>query len=358
MIQGYPLRLEIPAQGLFTDITDEHELQQFIEKETAFFSRMTVALSHTIVVGQTNYGNVNLSTEASRFFAEMEQQRAKGEFGILDRYIKLAESNRILVGQGIVGQTVSDLLNSDQEEAARWVVMIACPEWTGTSNPNKIISAFRAASLASPASRALGNVNSSEDALRYAVRAKEIIDESKTSLEQFIEEKSKLFDQLEQLYRSKLTLEEPALSWQNISVRKTRVWMTWLAAFAALVLLPIVAGIFYWAPLSDSVSKLTSTNGNGSFSFAGLAIVTVPALLYGWLLKNVSRIFIQNLNLADDAAHRRSLALTYLGLLQNDRHPASDQDRAIILNALFRPIPPQTADEGPPAGVVDLIRNK
>src|SRR5882757_5918605 len=69
-----------------------------------------------------------------------------------------------------------------------------------------------------------------------------------------------------------------------------------------------------------------------------------------------SFIFIQNLNLADDAAHRRSLALTYMGLLQNEKHPASDQDRAIILNALFRPIPPQTNDEGPPAGLIELIR--
>lgn len=59
-----------------------------------------------------------------------------------------------------------------------------------------------------------------------------------------------------------------------------------------------------------------------------------------------------NLNLADDAAHRKSLALTYMGLLQDEKHPASDQDRAIILNALFRPIPPQTNDEGPPAGLI------
>jgi hypothetical protein len=47
-----------------------------------------------------------------------------------------------------------------------------------------------------------------------------------------------------------------------------------------------------------------------------------------------------------------------MGLLQDEKHPASDQDHAIILNALFRPIPPQTADEGPPSGVIDLIRNK
>jgi hypothetical protein len=82
----------------------------------------------------------------------------------------------------------------------------------------------------------------------------------------------------------------------------------------------------------------------------------VPALFYAWLLKNISRVFIQNLNLADDADHRRSLALTYMGLLQDEKRPTTDQDRAIVLNALFRPIPPHTGDEGPPSGLIELIK--
>jgi len=147
------------------------------------------------------------------------------------------------------------------------------------------------------------------------------------------------------------------LTWEKITDRKTRVWSAWLLIFAALVAIPIVIAIWKWSIVSEAIAKLT-LGASGSFSVAGLATITVPALFYAWLLKNVSRVFIQNLNLADDAAHRRSLALTYMGLLQDEKHPASDQDRAIILNALFRPIPPQTADEGPPAGLVDLIRSK
>ena len=113
--------------------------------------------------------------------------------------------------------------------------------------------------------------------------------------------------------------------------------------------------MYNWDSVSIAVSKISGAS-NGGFSIAGLAVITVPALLYAWLLKNISRVFIQNLNLADDADHRRSLALTYMGLLQDEKRPATDQDRAIILNALFRPIPPQTADEGPPSGLMDLIK--
>ena len=99
-----------------------------------------------------------------------------------------------------------------------------------------------------------------------------------------------------------------------------------------------------------------TASSTGGFSISGLAVITVPALFYAWLLKNISRVFIQNLNLADDADHRRSLALTYMGLLQDEKRPTTDQDRAIVLNALFRPIPPHTGDEGPPAGLIELIK--
>lgn len=191
--------------------------------------------------------------------------------------------------------------------------------------------------------------------MRQAATALEVSEKAKKDLQEFIQEKTEVFDHLEALYRTKLTLDEPALTWKNIAERKTKVWGAWLVVFAGLVAAPLLLTILFWPNISKNVHELT-VGANGAFSIAGLATITVPALLYAWLLKNVSRIFIQNLNLADDAAHRQSLALTYMGLLQDEKHPASDQDRAIILNALFRPIPPQTADEGPPAGVIDLIR--
>jgi hypothetical protein len=93
-------------------------------------------------------------------------------------------------------------------------------------------------------------------------------------------------------------------------------------------------------------------------SLSGIAAVSVPALFYAWLLKNVSRVFIQNLNLADDAQHRQALALTYLGLAANPNLGVAEKDRVLILNAMFRPIPNQLAEDGPPAGLMELIRKK
>jgi hypothetical protein len=112
---------------------------------------------------------------------------------------------------------------------------------------------------------------------------------------------------------------------------------------------------------SDDGRSATSNgdgNPNGNMSLGGIAAITIPAIFYAWLLKNLSRLFIQSHNLADDAAHRRALAMTYLGLADNQHLSVSEQERALILNALFRPIPQHGVDEGPPSGLLDLIRSK
>jgi hypothetical protein len=173
----------------------------------------------------------------------------------------------------------------------------------------------------------------------------------------FITDKTALIDQLVELYRKKLVIEEPANSWQHVAASKRRAWRLWLLIFAGLVAGPIGAVVYFWAPFSSAVTHLT-TSATGTISLAGVAAISVPALLYAWLLKNVSRIFIQTLNLADDAAHRRALAVTYLGLVENPKIKLLEAERAIVLNALFRPVPPHSGDEGPPAGLIDLIRGK
>jgi hypothetical protein len=206
-----------------------------------------------------------------------------------------------------------------------------------------------------PANFAYEDLLESSRAAAQSTEAQKISELAAKKLNAFIEEKKELISDLDNLYRRQLTIQEPAVSWQNIAAKKTNVWRFWLTLFAFMVAAPIVAALFNWEALITVVTKMTGVS-NGGFSISGLAVITVPTLLYAWLLKNISRVFIQNLNLADDAEHRRSLALTYMGLLQDEKRPTTDQDRAIILNALFRPIPPHTGDEGPPSGLIDLIK--
>ncbi|WP_338688687.1 DUF6161 domain-containing protein [Bradyrhizobium sp. 26S5] len=269
-----------------------------------------------------------------------------------------ARARQVLIGASAVGRRVEQIKASSDAGAAI-LAAIYSAKWMHASHPagENIILVFRAVAFANPADFAFDDLLSASDATAKAIETGKKSDAAAQALNQFIDDKKALIGELEDLYRNKLTIEEPARSWQTIAANKTRIWRLWLAIFALMTVAPLIAALTYWSVVSDAISKLTGAS-NGGFSISGLAAISVPALLYAWLLKNISRVFIQNLNLADDADHRRSLALTYMGLLQNEKQPATDQDRAIILNALFRPIPPQTGDEGPPAGLLDLIQKK
>lgn len=360
-MSDFPYHLTVPSQGLSQIISDADALQNFLRIESSFYGELSTLLSPNIVLGNTNVGNARVNDHASRALDRMLADIKQDKLQSFEDYVASARELRVLIGQGQIGQQIKRLSVSDDavtKQQARWMIYILCADWTDGGNADtQLLAAFRAAFAANPISQAYGDLISSTEAVRQASTAVEVSENAKVEIQKFIQEKTEVFDRLEQLYRTKLTLDEPALTWANIAKKKTTVWSWWLAAFAFLVAIPLVLAVAYLPTIVDILGKLTA-GANGTFSIAGLAVVTVPALLYAWLLKNISRIFIQNLNLADDAAHRRSLALTYMGLLQDEKHPAADQDRAIILNALFRPIPPQIGDEGPPAGVIDLIRNK
>lgn len=96
----------------------------------------------------------------------------------------------------------------------------------------------------------------------------------------------------------------------------------------------------------------------GQLSLTPLIAITVPVLAYGWILRHISRLFIQSFTQADDARYRNVMTMTFLGLTKDPTSGVTDLERGIILNALFRPAPPNTSEDGPPAGPMDLIKPK
>jgi hypothetical protein len=219
------------------------------------------------------------------------------------------------------------------------------------------LAAFRAVVLGNPAIIAATDLIASAAARTEATASKRQSEAAAAGLKKFIEEKTSLIAELERLYREKLIVEEPAKYWAMVAASRTRAWRAWLSLFAVLVILPVVLIVLSWKDFAGVVKDFASPS-NGPISLAGVAALTIPALLYGWLLKNVSRMFIHHLNGADDAAHRRALCVTYLGLAENPKLEIAAQDRALILNALFRPAPHQGLEEGPPSGLLDLIKPK
>jgi hypothetical protein len=347
--------VSIPTQGINLVAQSNDDIQAFLDGEIEFYNRLNFN-GVSMQFAQAGFGSFDLTVPAVDKLTKMKLDAASGKFELLKQYQSEANSYLVLVGAGPMGKRVEEL-KARSVSAAAWVALIFSTSWARISHPQglELTYVLRSIAFANPAVFGYNNLVAAERAMALSENSETRSVQAEKKLNQFIEEKTALFSNLEALYRKQLTLQEPAVSWEDIAKGKTRVWIGWLLLFAAMVIAPIIAALLEWEVVSSAIGKITA-GSNGGFSISGLAVISVPALFYAWLLKNVSRVFIQNLNLADDAAHRRSLALTYMGLLQDEKHPASDQERAIVLNALFRPIPPQTSDEGPPAGLLDLIR--
>lgn len=347
------IKVEIPEQGISISLTPD-EADNFFEKEIEFYQEMQPLLQQPLSLGGNrlaSYGHI--ATAALKIINAARRDLGHENNQSFDDFVQSAKDYVLVVGQGHIGQHIKKLISSNHLSQAQWLLVV----FSHRGEKDSWINPFRAMAIGNPSMLAFGDLSYSASALEKSNQARAQISTAQKKLEGFIAKKTELFDELETLYREKLVIDEPAISWQKVSTAKTTAWRLWLGFFAILVVLPIIGIISFWPEFSGAIVKLASGN-NGNFSLSGVAAISVPALLYAWLLKNVSRVFLQNLNLADDAAHRRTLAVTYLGLAENPKLKVPETERAIILNALFRPIPLHGGDEGPPAGLVELIKGR
>jgi hypothetical protein len=345
--------VEVPEQGISKSLSKD-EILKFLEDEIAFCQRIERVVNQDLQFGQFGMGaQPAIINSAKKRCQSMRDAISKGQPNELNSYVQDAKAFRIIIGQGKIGERIEWLIARNLTNQAQWLFAV----FSARDENSPWVAPFHAIARGNPALLAFSDLAAAQTARYHSELALANVAQNQKELTNFIGEKTKLIDQLVELYRKKLVIEEPANSWGHVAASKRRAWRLWLLIFAGLVIGPIGAVVYLWEPFSNAVTHLT-TSATGTISLAGVAAISVPALLYAWLLKNVSRVFIQTLNLADDAAHRRALAITYLGLVENPKIELLETERAIVLNALFRPIPTQSGDEGPPAGLVDLIRTK
>lgn len=89
----------------------------------------------------------------------------------------------------------------------------------------------------------------------------------------------------------------------------------------------------------------------------GTFLFMIPILAIAWVLRLISRFTMQNLTLADDADQRGVMAETFVKLA-GEGHAQDEKDRAIILNALFRPLPGTHQEDIQPPNITDLLKSK
>ncbi|MFC4995224.1 DUF6161 domain-containing protein [Rubritalea tangerina] len=168
-------------------------------------------------------------------------------------------------------------------------------------------------------------------------------------LDNFIAESEEKIEAWKKAHREEINLKEPVTFWEK---RKKTSLISW-----------IVLGLVFVASLCATGAILVAQSNS---IYEGLKLgdkieywrVAAMLLLGGlafWFLRIISKIFLSQLHAWSDAQERVTMVQTYLSLLQDEKG-LGDNDRRLILEALFRPSPSGIIkDDGVPPAMFDMI---
>jgi len=169
-------------------------------------------------------------------------------------------------------------------------------------------------------------------------------------------ELSKEWDDLKKIYDEKLALLAPTQYWADRATDHRKVAIRFAIAFA--VVLAGSIGIFAWLAMPHLFAVATAKEVSPVLT---LIPVGIPAFAGIWVLKMLSRMLSENLQMMRDARERETMVKTFLALMRDDKSGKSivnDNDRILILHSLFRPSSVSAVDDAPPVHWFDILTNK
>lgn len=95
--------------------------------------------------------------------------------------------------------------------------------------------------------------------------------------------------------------------------------------------------------------------GFGSLAWHHGAMIVLMATCAIWSVRFFARLYMLHLHLAEDASLRETMVSCYYALLAHTEIKLSDQDRSLVLQALFRPAAELRSDDGMPPGLYDAL---
>lgn len=139
----------------------------------------------------------------------------------MQEYIEDANARQVLVGASLMGKRIEEI-KQESPNAATMSAAILAPKWVQTSQPTarELVSMFRSIALANPNISAFDNLLDASKSAAESKQAQEASRAAAEALSAFIKETIELISNLENLYHKQLTIQEPAISWQNIAVQE------------------------------------------------------------------------------------------------------------------------------------------
>ena len=129
--------------------------------------------------------------------------------------------------------------------------------------------------------------------------------------------------------------------------------MVSLGAFVAL------AAGFIWVVVEHGPQFLEELpNPEDIGNFGTLTMVSIPALTALWILRHFGRLFVTNFECSGDARMRQTMATTFLALTKEGTEAVTQEERLMVLQALFRAPAESKGDEGHFGSPLDILSRK
>jgi hypothetical protein len=344
------------SQGIPDRLLTLDELGDWIKAERNFWN--SIRFPHQLLIENRRRDVQPVQQTLDALWAAIESEKLADRPTLVLEQIEEARELRMILSEGTIAKALPELIREDHVSAflvaARYI-----PELVNLTALGNDVVSFNARMFAPvdthPSLSRLHRVGELNDLVESASTAQKSANRLVSELTAELQNRVAQFEALGELYQSKLMLEGPSEHWQTVAENAQKVSYIWLGAFVAMILLPMSILIYNWSAVLTALQGVLQQSQG--FSLTALTLVTAPILGYGWILKHVSRGYIQNGLIAADARHRRVMAMTYLGLAKSENTGIGEGERALILNALFRPAPPSSpGDDGPPTGLLDLIK--
>ena len=154
-------------------------------------------------------------------------------------------------------------------------------------------------------------------------------------------------------FESQLRLESPVKYWRDQADTTSKAAKWSLCAFSVIAI-AIISVLVVFGP--GFLEYISASNSAGPF--ATLAFVSIPALTALWGLKHVARLFVTNIDRSADARLRETMTTTFLALTKDGAATVDQNERLLILEALFRPPASASTDDGHWSGLSALLSRR
>jgi flagellar biosynthesis regulator FlaF len=155
--------------------------------------------------------------------------------------------------------------------------------------------------------------------------------------------------------------------WKNRGDASMRSFRLSAVIIAIMMAAPLISLICFGQGFADAFIKLANapfTNLGAdptpaqltAATLSRLILISAPIALYFWAIKLIVRYNSRSLMLMDDARQRHTTMDTYFHLIE--KNGATPEERGLMLNALFRPVPGQGPENVEPPSFMELVKKQ